>query len=309
MPAYKQNSSQGRYHALYVLTDGGTFQTAYLLNGWAKLLRECAGSRVATGIMLRGETKANFSKKLAFHECHAGKTQLTGAEREELEGLYAPLVPIEEAMIQRLGIPPLPKNLLDRVLYFKTKLNTTRAYERLHAEIQRVGPMVILTYLDCMLKGDWLTSPQAILNTHPGVLPYARGINAIEQMALKAHQEGAPELFLESVGATVHYIDAGVDTGPIIRAERLQEPLNYTCLASLKADVYQLGYRMLLDEARHLLMRPRSLPAGVVPNPALLGPNFLRKNFRPTECEVAFAQLMEVNADSNARADGAGMDM
>lgn len=291
MPEPKSFSPPSRYQSIYLLTDGGTFQTAYLLNGWARILRERPDSELSTGIMLRKGSRANFLKKLAFHERHAGRTRLTMPMREELENLYSPLVPIEEVMIQRSGIPALPESLSKRLLHFEARINTPEAYARLNAEIDGVGPMVILTYLDCILKGDWLSRPQALLNVHPGVLPYCRGINAIEQMALKASQEGTPERFLQSAGATVHYIDAGVDTGPIIRAEQLREPLSYPSLASLKADVYDLSYRMLLDEAKRLLEYPLSLPAGVVPSPELVGPNFLRKHFRPAECEAAFVRL------------------
>ena len=49
--------------------------------------------------------------------------------------------------------------------------------------------------------------PQRILNIHPSILPAYPGLMAWKQ----AVQDGARES-----GCTVHYVDAGMDTGPII---------------------------------------------------------------------------------------------
>jgi len=50
--------------------------------------------------------------------------------------------------------------------------------------------------------------PQKILNIHPSLLPAYPGLMAWKQ----AVEDGATES-----GCTVHYVDAGMDTGPIIR--------------------------------------------------------------------------------------------
>ena len=46
-----------------------------------------------------------------------------------------------------------------------------------------------------------------VLNVHPSLLPRFRGLNA---------QRRAIEAGVSSTGASVHYVDAGVDTGPIV---------------------------------------------------------------------------------------------
>lgn len=56
--------------------------------------------------------------------------------------------------------------------------------------------------------------PRGLLNIHPGYLPYNRGRSAQVWGIL----EGTP------VGATLHYMDAGVDTGPIV--ERIEVPIS-----------------------------------------------------------------------------------
>jgi methionyl-tRNA formyltransferase len=52
--------------------------------------------------------------------------------------------------------------------------------------------------------------PLGIVNMHPAPLPAFRGCHAIEHAIL----EGAP-----TFGATMHYCDAGIDTGPVIDEE------------------------------------------------------------------------------------------
>jgi phosphoribosylglycinamide formyltransferase-1 len=54
--------------------------------------------------------------------------------------------------------------------------------------------------------------PQRILNIHPALLPAFPGLEAWKQ-ALDA---GVPE-----TGASVHFVDAGMDTGPVILQERV----------------------------------------------------------------------------------------
>ncbi len=54
--------------------------------------------------------------------------------------------------------------------------------------------------------------PQKILNIHPSLLPEYPGLMAWKQ----AVEDGATES-----GCTVHYVDAGMDTGPIIRQAKV----------------------------------------------------------------------------------------
>lgn len=77
--------------------------------------------------------------------------------------------------------------------------------------------------------------PEAIVNVHPSLLPAFPGIRAIEQ-ALEA---GAAE-----TGVTVHRVDEGVDTGPVLLQEALVIP------DGIDAD----GLHDLLREIEHRLL-------------------------------------------------------
>lgn len=54
--------------------------------------------------------------------------------------------------------------------------------------------------------------PRRIINIHPSLLPAYPGLHVIEQ----AFSDHATE-----TGCTIHYVDAGVDTGPIIAQSRI----------------------------------------------------------------------------------------
>jgi phosphoribosylglycinamide formyltransferase-1 len=59
--------------------------------------------------------------------------------------------------------------------------------------------------------------PGAVINVHPSLLPAFPGLHAVEQ---------ALAYGVKVFGVTVHFVDAGVDTGPVIlqRAIELAEP-------------------------------------------------------------------------------------
>jgi phosphoribosylglycinamide formyltransferase-1 len=57
--------------------------------------------------------------------------------------------------------------------------------------------------------------PRATINVHPSLLPAYPGLHAIEQALANGD-----EIF----GVTVHYVDAGIDTGPIIAQRKVRLP-------------------------------------------------------------------------------------
>ena len=74
-----------------------------------------------------------------------------------------------------------------------------------------------------------------ILNVHPSLLPSFPGIRAIEQ---------AVEHGVRVTGVTVHFVDEGVDTGPIVLQEALE--LAYDPQVSeVEAAVHEIEHRLL----------------------------------------------------------------
>ncbi len=82
--------------------------------------------------------------------------------------------------------------------------------------------------------------PDRIINTHPALLPAFPGAHAVRD-ALAA---GVAE-----TGCTVHVVDAGVDTGPVIRQERVPvQPGDDE--ATLHERIKSVERRLLVDVVR-----------------------------------------------------------
>jgi phosphoribosylglycinamide formyltransferase-1 len=85
--------------------------------------------------------------------------------------------------------------------------------------------------------------PGRILNVHPSLLPAFPGTTPIED-ALAA---GVPE-----TGVTVHVVDEGVDSGPVILQERVRVDERDTA-DSLRERLHEVEHRLLPYGVRLLL--------------------------------------------------------
>jgi phosphoribosylglycinamide formyltransferase-1 len=84
--------------------------------------------------------------------------------------------------------------------------------------------------------------PGCIVNVHPSLLPSFPGIHAIE----KALGAG-----VETTGVTVHLVDEGVDTGPVLR----QEPVPVEPRETLEERIHAVEHRLLPEVVRELCAR------------------------------------------------------
>jgi phosphoribosylglycinamide formyltransferase-1 len=75
--------------------------------------------------------------------------------------------------------------------------------------------VVLAGYME--LLGDYFLDcfPGAVINVHPSLLPAFPGLGAIEQ---------ALAYGVKVFGVTVHFVDAGVDTGPVILQRAVELP-------------------------------------------------------------------------------------
>lgn len=74
--------------------------------------------------------------------------------------------------------------------------------------------------------------PGRIINIHPSLLPKYPGTHGIEE----SFDSGDPEM-----GITIHYVDHGTDTGPVIRQERIQRRNDET-LTEVEARIHALEH-------------------------------------------------------------------
>ena len=75
--------------------------------------------------------------------------------------------------------------------------------------------VVLAGYMELLGAGFLARFPSAVINVHPALLPAFPGVRAIEQ----ALAYGA-----KVFGVTVHFVDAGVDSGPVILQSAVELP-------------------------------------------------------------------------------------
>jgi phosphoribosylglycinamide formyltransferase 1 len=80
---------------------------------------------------------------------------------------------------------------------------------------ERVELVVLAGYMAVLDAGFVARFPDRILNVHPSLLPAFPGVRAIEQ---------AVEHGVKVFGVTVHLVDEGVDTGPIVLQRAVELP-------------------------------------------------------------------------------------
>ncbi len=135
---------------------------------------------------------------------------------------------------------------------------------------------IIFSHLGQIVKPWWIDIAGGYLfNVHSAVLPYARGIYSIENIA--ANQDMA--FFKKPVGLSIHLIDEGIDTGAIVSASRICEPFRFNSIWELKGYIYETGYHLYAELAKKFIFKSSTLPVPIVSNPELWGPNFKYRDF------------------------------
>ena len=75
--------------------------------------------------------------------------------------------------------------------------------------------VVLAGYMQLVTPGFLARFPQRVINVHPALLPAFPGLRAIEQ---------AIDYGVKVFGVSVHFVDEGVDTGPVIAQRALEIP-------------------------------------------------------------------------------------
>jgi len=122
---------------------------------------------------------------------------------------------------------------------FRTKLDeeAERAYVAALREA-RVDLIVLAGFMR-ILKGEFLRAfPQRVLNIHPALLPAFPGLESWKQ---------ALDYGVKVTGCTVHFVDRGIDTGPIL-VQRAVPILDEDTPATLHARI-QEAERVAYPEA------------------------------------------------------------
>lgn len=210
-----------------------------------------------------------------FHRHYAGQRLSTAEELHELRQLYPYLDEAEEAMLRLFGLPKYSINQVPNTFFLGKDINGAAAQDWVKEHLGESQPY-LFSHLGQLVKPCWMeVAGGNLFNVHSAVLPYARGIYSIENVA--ASQD--LDLFLKSAGMTIHLIDEGVDTGPIMSAHRIRDPFRFDSIWALKGYAYYKGYELYADFAKRLLSDPAVMPVPVKSHPSFWGPNYKYKDF------------------------------
>lgn len=111
---------------------------------------------------------------------------------------------------------------------------------------KKVDFIVLSGYMRFIGKVLLETFPNKILNLHPAYLPEFPGAHGIQD---------AFEAGVSQTGVTVHLVDAGVDTGPVLRQERVPIDPSWdleTLETHVHAKEYELYWQVIADFAKKM---------------------------------------------------------
>lgn len=128
---------------------------------------------------------------------------------------------------------------------FRTKLDETAEAAFISALREARVDLVVLAGFMRILKGEFLRAFEGrVVNIHPSLLPSFPGLEAWKQ---------ALDYGVKVTGCTVHLVDQGVDTGPIL-AQRAVPVLDGDSVATLHSRI-QVAERELYPEVIARLAR------------------------------------------------------
>jgi phosphoribosylglycinamide formyltransferase 1 len=109
-------------------------------------------------------------------------------------------------------------------------------------ESHGVGLVVLAGYMAVLTPGFLARFPARVINVHPALLPAFPGVRAIEQ---------ALAYGVKVFGVTVHFVDEGIDTGPIILQRALELP-DATDPAAVREALRPLEHDLLCDAVERI---------------------------------------------------------
>lgn len=125
----------------------------------------------------------------------------------------------------------------------------------------RAADLIVLAgYMQILSPAFIARFRERIVNVHPSLLPSFPGLDAIGQ-ALAAG--------VATTGVTIHYVDEGVDTGPVIAQREVPIPVG-CARAELEAAVHAAEHE-LYTEAIRAIARQRGPAAPPAPGPSRSG--------------------------------------
>ena len=135
------------------------------------------------------------------------------------------------------------RNILTIVVDFKSYPNKTAAETAILEQLPPVSALILAGYMRIIGPTLLRAFPKKIINLHPALLPSFPGRQGIQD---------AFDYGVKVTGVTVHFVDAGIDTGEIIA----QVPVNITdgmSLAELEQAIHRQEHQIFPATVKNLI--------------------------------------------------------
>jgi len=166
--------------------------------------------------------------------------------RESLEALLAQgehvvgVITVEDVPYQKF-----PNPVRECALEHGIKLYQANYYKTQEAIswVEQLQPdLLVLGFVTAFIPQEMIDLARlGGINYHPSLLPKYRGGSAINWAIIKGETE---------TGVTIHFIDEGVDTGPIVLQEKVEISPDDTVKSVYFEKLYPLGIKMLAEAVR-----------------------------------------------------------
>jgi phosphoribosylglycinamide formyltransferase 1 len=137
---------------------------------------------------------------------------------DTVHGREAQVVAVASSVADAPALARAQSRGVPTAVFSRGDFSDREARDRALAEwlIERGARLVVLAgYMELLRESFLARFPQAVINVHPSLLPAFPGLRAVEQ---------ALEYGVKVFGVTVHFVDAGVDSGPVILQRALELP-------------------------------------------------------------------------------------
>jgi phosphoribosylglycinamide formyltransferase-1 len=173
---------------------------------------------------------------------------LVSGEGSNLQALIDARLPIAAVASNRNGVRALERAERAGIATDVFELDDYAAREQRDTAMadwllaRGVDFVVLAGYMHLLTRAFLERFPERIVNVHPSLLPSFPGAHAIDD-ALAAG--------VATTGVTVHVVDEGLDSGPILRQERIAvEPRE-----TLVERIHAVEHRLLPEVVRELCAR------------------------------------------------------
>ncbi len=194
-------------------------------------------SRLAVFVSGSGTNMENLIKVSQAGKLAGGEVVLVISDKPEVPA-------IEKA--QKAGVTV---SVIDRKRY-----KTREEFEEVIIDeltTERIDWLVLAGFMKLLSTEFVRRYAGKIINIHPSLLPAFPGAHGIKD----AYEAKAPE-----TGVTVHFVDEGVDTGPIILQKKIQVKPGES-LESLEGRIHALEYEIYPEALRLVLTGKVRLPS------------------------------------------------